>query len=341
MSNKTFKIVPFLSAALCLFASQAWPADAKGNSAVIGRLDGTSWTENDLREESGLTLYQQESTLYSFKRGWIEKKAKDALFDQAAKDANLPRKDWEKREIDSKVPATSDKEVDQFIQDRHMPPQASNPEMRKRIAESLTLQKRSKIEQEIYQKLVVKHHLEVLLPKPIAPRIDVVYSGDTPAKGPSKAKVTIVEFSDFQCPYCKRAQDSLRKVEELYKGKVKLVSIQFPLDMHERAKPAAEAALCAHEQGKYWEYQDKLFAKQELSDEDFKRYAKELSLDQGKFSACLSEHRYAQRVQADVAQGLHLGIRGTPTFVINGRPFIGGSLENFQEAIDESLIAAK
>ena len=159
----------------------------------------------------------------------------------------------------------------------------------------------------------------MLLVKPVAPRVDVPFNAKlNPSKGPKNAPVTIVEFTDFECPWCKRSQPTLQQVEATYGDKLRLIAHNFPLPMHPRAEPAAEAAMCAKEQNKYWEYRDKLFDKQELSDADFKRYAQELKLNEKKFDKCLAEHKYANAVKEDQALGEKLGVNGTPTFFVNG-----------------------
>lgn len=118
-------------------------------------------------------------------------------------------------------------------------------------------------------------------------------AGSSPAKGSSQAKVTIVEFSDFQCPYCGKVQETLKKIFETYPNKVKLVFRNYPLPFHENAEPAAQASLCANEQGKFWEFHDKLFANQEkLTVTDLKQYAANLGVDANKFNSCLDSGKY-------------------------------------------------
>jgi len=314
----------------------------KDSSPLVGRLDDTTWTEDDMRRQIALALYQQENSFYRLEKNWIEKKVRNVFFDQAAKQVGLSRKDWEKREIDDQIASATESELRQFIKDHVSPSEASKPETIKRISESLARQNHAKKVDDVYQKLLKQHHLDILLAKPSAPHINAVYPADTPLKGASQAPVTIVEFSDFQCPYCKAVQPILHRIEEqIYPGKIKLAARQFPLPFHPRARPAAEAALCAQEQGKYWEYRDKLFEKQELLDDDFKRYAKELKLNSSRFDQCLAEHRYAGRVEQEIKEGHDIGVSGTPTFFVNGRPVVGASFENFKEAIDEELAAAE
>lgn len=165
---------------------------------------------------------------------------------------------------------------------------------------------------------------------------------DDPTKGSANAKVTMIEFSDFQCPFCARFwKDTLPLLEEEYikTGKLKFVYRDFPLDFHQFAKKAAEAAECANEQNKFWEYHDKLFENQQALDiTSLKRYAQELGLDTAKFNECLDSGKYANEVQKDVQDGMAYGVSGTPTFFINGIEVVGAQPYSvFKRIIDQEL----
>ncbi len=175
-------------------------------------------------------------------------------------------------------------------------------------------------------------------PAPAAIRkIDV--PADAPAKGAKVAKVTIVEWSDFQCPFCTRVVPTLKQIEEQYGKDVKVVFRHQPLPFHKDAKPAAEASMAAHEQGKFWEMHDKLFANQQQLDRaSLERYASELGLNMGKFKTALDQGKYSKRVEEDSAAGAAVGANGTPTFFINGREFVGAQpFEAFKAIIDEEI----
>lgn len=140
---------------------------------------------------------------------------------------------------------------------------------------------------------------------------------DDPQKGPSDAKVTIIEFSDFQCPYCKKAEPTLKQIFDEYGSNVRLVFRDFPLSFHQYAQKASEASECAYEQGKYWEYHDVLYEKQDALDvASLKQYAKDLGLDSAKFDSCLDSGKYASEVQKDFQDGQAAGVSGTPSFFI-------------------------
>jgi len=169
-----------------------------------------------------------------------------------------------------------------------------------------------------------------------------VSADDDPVKGSKDAPVTIIEFSDFQCPYCGRFyQQTLPLIEENYikTGKVKIVYRDFPLSFHQYAQKAAEAAECAHEQGKFWEYHDKLFENQNALDvASLKQYASELGLDAQKFNDCLDSGKKASEVQKDFNDGSMYGVSGTPTFFINGIPLVGAQPYSvFEQIINQEL----
>lgn len=167
---------------------------------------------------------------------------------------------------------------------------------------------------------------------------------DVPVKGTEDATVTVVEYSDFQCPFCKRGKDMLPNILKTYDGKVKIVFKQLPLRNHNWAKPAAIASLCAYQQGndKFWEFHDLVFDNQkeielETSEDIFKGYAKDLGLDQEKFDACLADDAVASRVDSEVEEAISIGVQSTPTFVVNGMIVQGANPDGLKSAIDLKL----
>jgi protein-disulfide isomerase len=159
------------------------------------------------------------------------------------------------------------------------------------------------------------------------------------ARGPADAAVTIMEFSDFQCPLCRRAQQALGQVLKEFEGKVRLVHKDFPMPTHKGALPAALAARCAAAQGVFWEYHDLLYlAVPDFSRDDLVRYAGRLSLDREAFATCLDTRQFRKQVEADVQEGRALNLPGTPTFLVNGKPLVGAQpIEAFREAIRDAL----
>lgn len=157
-----------------------------------------------------------------------------------------------------------------------------------------------------------------------------------PQRGPNGAPVTIVEFSDFQCPYCRQAEPTLKQVRSKYGDRVRIVYMDFPLGFHPQAMGAALAARCADEQGRFWAYHDALFAGQSgLSTPALKDLAVRLNLDTASFDSCLDQRKYESNVLSDKAKGKNANVSGTPTFVVNGTAFAGAQpLSAFESAID-------
>lgn len=169
-------------------------------------------------------------------------------------------------------------------------------------------------------------------------RQDIDVSG-SPSMGPDDAKITLVEFSDFECPYCSRGKAIVEQVRKAYPKDVKVVFKHFPLSFHKNAKPAARAAMAAHEQGKFWEMHDMLFKNQRsLNQETYIRLAKQLDLDLEKFKADLDSGKYDKQIDKDMQIGTKAGIRGTPGFAVNGVMIRGAvPFAEFKKVIDRLL----
>jgi protein-disulfide isomerase len=166
---------------------------------------------------------------------------------------------------------------------------------------------------------------------------------DDPVEGPASAPVTIVEFSDFQCPFCSKVLPTIEEVQKAYGDKVRVLFKQNPLSFHDKARLAAKAALAAHQQGKFWEMHDLLFANQKaLERTDLEKYAGQLGLDLDKFRAALDSPELEQRIVEDQELGGEVGAEGTPNLFINGRKFTGAkAFADLKPAIEEELAKAK
>jgi protein-disulfide isomerase len=167
---------------------------------------------------------------------------------------------------------------------------------------------------------------------------------DTPIKGAENATVSVVEYSDFQCPFCKRGKDMLPDILKEYDGKISISYKQYPLPNHNWAMKASIAAVCVYEQGndKFWTFHDEVFDNQkkitvENADETFNEYAKKMGLDTKKFDACVASDATAAKVKADIAEAQSIGVNSTPTFVINGMIVPGANPEGVKSAIDLQL----
>jgi protein-disulfide isomerase len=185
------------------------------------------------------------------------------------------------------------------------------------------------------RELRAKYDVKVLL-EPYRVPVEI---GPAPARGNPKAPITVVEFSDFQCPFCVRARPTVNRVREVYGDKVRWVFRHFPLDFHAQAEKAGEAAACAGEQGKFWEMHDRLWASNaKLQVADLKAHAAALGLDAAGFGQCLDSGRHAGLVEGDLQAGQGYGVSGTPAFFVNGRPLVGAQpFDAFAQVIDDEL----
>ena len=311
----------------------------------VAKVGSITLTQKQMQDELGVSLYEAQNQIYQIEKSWVDQKAKQLLFDQAAQEAGLTRPEWETREINSHMTTPSDNEI-QLIMQQYGPKgaDANDPnkvsQFRQQVVGQLMGQKRMQIENQLLEDLEKKVPVEFVVAKPVAPHIDATYSQDDPVLGTNNASVTLIEFSDFQCPFCKRSQETLKNLQSTYKGKIKIVMREYPLPFHDRARPAAEAALCAQEQdpAKFWPYHDKLFASQTLTNDEFKQFAKDVGLNEKKWEQCVMAKKYDARIEKDIADGQRFGVRGTPAFFINGFPISGAQpFDVFDDAVKDAL----
>lgn len=210
-------------------------------------------------------------------------------------------------------------------------------QVREQIREHLQTTRAEEQSEALDRRLREKYDVHVHL-EPFRVALD---NQGSPALGPDDADVTLVEFSDFECPFCSRFFPTLKRLEEDYADRVRIVYRQFPIpSLHPNAFKAAEASLCAHEQGEFWAYHDVLFQEQDrLAVRDLKEKAGRLGLDRGDFDRCLDTGRYVERVQDDIAEGQASGVSGTPALFVNGIPIPGGAVgyEVVAAALDAEL----
>ena len=242
-------------------------------------------------------------------------------------------------EVVAKIPAVTPEQVQAFYEANKNRIQQPLEKVADQIAVYMQRQEQEKRGQELVKELRPNYAVAIALQPP---KIEVATDGK-PSLGADNAPVTIVEFSDFQCPFCRQVQPTLKRLMTDYAGKVRLVFRDYPLrSIHPQAQKAAEAAQCAAEQQKFWPYHDKLFTATSLQVDDLKKYAHELELNDEQFAACLDTSKYANGINADVQAGQNAGVNGTPGFIINGYPLSGAvSYEQFKEIVDAALEQAQ
>ena len=335
MRLASFVITGALAASIAAFANSAQAADTD-KVATIGT---TTITRAKLEEHVKPKLIEIENERYEALREGLDELVGEELFKQEAAARKVPTDQLVKTEIIDKVTAPSDEEVQKIYDENKDELQGQTLEQVKpQIVQYLSQGKMAARREEFLTELKAKYKTTVALRPPII----AVETAGRPEKGAgAKAPVTIVMFSDYQCPFCKRGEDVVDQVMKSYGDKVRLVFRDYPLPMHPQARPAAEAANCAHDQGKFWEYHGKLFANQsKLADDDLRGYAKDLGLDVEKFSKCLTDKPHKAAIDKDIADGGKVGVNGTPAFFINGRMLSGAQpFEKFKEVIDDELAA--
>jgi protein-disulfide isomerase len=305
----------------------------------LAEVNGEAIEPEELERAVAGKLAQLQEQIYQLKRYELDALIAQRLLAMEANKRGISVLELENDEITLKAGQVTDSEIEAFYNDNKASLQGAGAELRQKIRVYLQAQKLAARRDLYLEALRSRAEIVVRLQPPAPERIDIKIDG-APLRGAANAVVTIVEFSDFECPFCKQAHPILIQVLEKYRGKVKLVYRDFPLDMiHPQARQAAEAARCAHDQRKFWDYHDVLFTQApRLAPDDLKRYAAQVSLDAKKFDACLSSGIHKAGVQRDIDEGTRLGVTGTPAFYVNGRPLQGYQpIQAFARVIDEEL----
>lgn len=333
---------PALAALLSLFAcaSSAQPQAPAGEAARVGdRVITLDEVERRWKESNPAEHSQALQKLYDGRRAALDAIIADMLLEEAARETGMSAAAYEEAEISKRVQTVDDDQVASFYRANISQMQGrSLEEMAPLITRFLEEQYRTEARQQVIAELrkaapPIRVSLE-------APRHEVAVESTDPSTGSASAPVTIVEFSDFQCPFCRQASPTLKRLQETYGDRLRIVWKDFPLtQIHPEAFRAAEAAHCAGEQGQFWPYHDRLFANQSaLQPASLKSYAAELKLDTARFNSCFDSSKYAERVRDGIALGTSLGVNSTPTIYVNGRAFAGAyPYETFVGVIDEEL----
>ncbi|HEY2290231.1 MAG TPA: thioredoxin domain-containing protein [Thermoanaerobaculia bacterium] len=316
--------------------AQQKAAASSGSGQVLAVVDGKPITEADIRAKNADQFkaldreYQQN--VHQLLESSLDQAVQDRLLEAEAA-ARKTTKDQLLAEI--KPAAVTDADVDAFYeQNKAQILPRTKEQVGPQIKTYLEQQGQQKARTAYFKTLEAKYKVDMKM-EPI--RVEVAATG--PAKGPANAPVTIVEFSDFQCPFCSRLTPTLAEVEKKYGNKVRLVFRQYPLPFHQNAQKAAEASLCAADQGKFWELHDAMFGNQaELGVDQLKAKAASLGLNADKFNKCLDSGEKNEAIQADIKAGSAAGVNGTPAMFINGR-FINGAvpIDNITTVIDDEL----
>ena len=322
---------------ISLFACTQSIASKGGNGPVFIKKTNTNpnVVAKFLGKEITLDLldFENRMKIYEAQREAVDSYVRQMVLDDLAKKDKVKVEEY----IDKHKDKIADKDVESFLKERVQDISRVPKDVKERVRGILYVQK-------LVHDKTEKEDAELYLQRPQPAPLEFDKKFEV-ASGKEDAPVTIVEFSDFQCPYCSKGKDRLSAIKKEFGKKVRVVFKHLPLPMHPDARPAAEASLCVNEQSsdKFWKYHDILFENQDkLSESDLGKYAEKVGVDKKKFEDCFKAKKYAAHVEANMAEASHLGINATPAFFINNYPIQGArDMEVFQEIINEQLAKAK
>jgi protein-disulfide isomerase len=331
VSGKILKLA--LGAAVGLLSAGSLAAQNEASS-VVAEIGGVKITMAELEQEESAKLLSAHYQYYQAETKALNELIDQKLLEQKAKGEKLTVDQLVQRDISSQVKDPTEDQMKVFYEglETDQPYDAVRGKILDKIREVRTQKARS-----AYIKAL---HAETSVAVLLAPPLVNVNTQNAPSLGSEKASVTLVEFADYECPYCQKVAPDVKKLKADFGDKLTLTYKDFPLPMHSRAEKAAEATRCASKQGKYWELHDELFRSKELDVDQLKAQARALKLDSTDFDKCLDSGEEAAVVETDRKEGARLGINGTPAFFINGH-FLSGAVDYaaLREIVEQQLAA--
>ena len=349
----SFLSVLFVTLSLIILASCSDSARAKMNfvfktpppkPGLAAKIGDKEITDDMLIGSDKLDFFELKKREFDLKMDRLNKLLVDELIGAEAKQANMSLEDFINKKIIGGEVKISDKDYKKFVAEKHIPDSQINAQIKERIMSYLQTLKKQDLIIEHVTKLTKGKPIEVYFTKPKL-QVDVEVGNDAPAMGKEGALVTVIVFSDFQCPFCARGAESVAAIKKKYGNKVRIAFRHFPLPMHHDARPASEASMCVNEQSsdKFWKFHDIVFKNQDKLDKaNLEKFAKEAGADVKKFNECVEAKKYADVVQKDMEYGEKIGVKSTPTFFVNGQLVSGAvPIEQFSEIIDDELAEKK
>ncbi len=315
------------------------PSSAADRARVLAVVNDKQITMNDIENSLRPLIFNVQEQVYAVRQQDLELKINDTLLAQQAQKKGITTQALLDADVSAKVAPVTDAEAQTFYEQNKDRISGEFAQLKPQIIQYLKEEREDQATLALAQQLRRASTVQVNLTAPESPAFSIA-TDDQPAKGNAKATVTIVEFTDFQCPSCARQHPVMERIVNEFGDRVRLVVRDFPLSQHANARKAAEAAEAAREQGKYWEYVSVLFRNQSaLGVDKLKQYATDLGLDRVKFDASLESGKFTEQVQRDLVDGRRLGINGTPTIYINGKRISDNSYEGVKAAIEAALKA--
>lgn len=323
--------VGLVASAVCVLASD--PAKAPAGSFTVVEIDGVKFTAADVLEKKSASVFQARNSLFEAERKAADEFVTDYLLERQAKKENCTVADLLKRHVDS----VANREIsDDALRVYYDGVDTAEPfeAVKDKIIDAIRTRRATKAKAAYLQSLRSQANVAVRL---VAPRVNLSLK-DTPVRGPADAPVTVVEYADYECPYCQQIQPAIDKIEAEYKGRLAFAYKDVPLPNHANAAKATEASHCAGDQGKYWEYHDLLYSTKQLSPGKLADHARALQLDVGAFEKCLASGVKAEISKAHIAEAQAVALPGTPGIFVNGR-FINGAVDyqTLRQIVEEEL----
>jgi len=314
-------------------------ATAADRARVLATVNDKQITMGDIENSLRPLIFNVQEQVYALRKQDLELKINDTLLTQEAQKKGVTTRALLDTEVSAKVPRVTDAEAQAFYNENKERISGDFAQTKAQIIQYMQESKEQEATLALAGQLRRASKVETNLTAPESPAFDIA-TDDQPVKGTAKALVTIVAFTDFECPSCARQHPVLDQIVNEFGDRVRLVVRDFPLSQHANARKAAEAAEAAREQGKYWEYATVLFRNQSaLGIDKLRQYATEVGLDRARFDASLDSGKFAEKVQRDLMDGHKLGVNGTPTLYINGKRISDNSYASLKSAIESALKA--
>lgn len=324
--------------AACIMAvsSIAFASGAQTGGSPVAKVGAHVITATELDRAVGSRTMRVKTEEYQIRAAELQRLVSEELLRDEAARRGVIVGELLRSEVESKVAPIAAADVETFydsVKERFGG--VTRDDAIRQITENIRRQKLAQRKEEYISALRAKSNVSISLEPP---RADVQPRG--PSLGRQDAPITIVEFADFECPFCSRAVATVHRLREQYGDQIHLVFRDYPLPSHHGATHAAEGVHCAEEQGKFWEMSDRLFARNgsAVTDADLTRTASDVGVDAAKFNECLASGRHRLDWEASQAEGVRVGVTSTPTFYINGRMVIGAApYEAFAAIINDEL----
>jgi protein-disulfide isomerase len=313
------------------------PVSAADRARVLAEVNGKQITMGDIEKSLQPLIFNVQEQVYALRKQDLDVKVNDTLLAQEAQKKQVTTRALLDTEVTAKVPRVTEAQAQAFYNENKDRISGDLAQTKAQIIQYMQEAKEREATLAFAEQLRRASKVEINLSAPESPVFQIA-TDDQPSKGNPQARVTIIEFTDYQCPSCAQQHPVVERIMKEFGDRVRLVVRDFPLSQHAQATKAAEAAEAAREQGKYWEYVAVLFRNQSaLGVDKLKQYATELGLDRARFDSSLDSGKFAEKVQRDVLDGRKLGVNGTPTLYVNGKRVSDRSYEALKATIESSL----